>query len=117
VRIPSWLISLPLAAVVVSFALTNRGVETFALWPLPFTVEAPVWAAVFVGVAIGFVFGALSVWVGRLRLGRRARREAARAERAERALADIKAAAAPIPEPRSASGLPVQGPGADRPAA
>jgi len=111
------LISLPLAAVAVSFALSNRGMETFALWPLPFTVEAPVWAAVFVGVAIGFLFGALSVWGGRWRAGRRARREAARAERAERELADIKSAAAPIPEPRRVTGLPVVGPGVDHPAA
>jgi len=117
VRIPSWLISLPLAAVVVSFALSNRGVETFSLWPLPFTVEAPTWAAVFVGVAIGFLFGALSVWGGRLRAGRRARREASRADRALRELEEIKAARAPIPEPRGASGLPTAGPGGDRPAA
>lgn len=103
-RIPSWLISLPLAAVAVSFALSNRAVESFTLWPLPIAIDAPVWAGVFVGVALGFALGALAVWGGRLRAGRRARREAARADRAERELAEIKssraaAPAGPVPPP------------------
>lgn len=116
-RIPSWLISIPLAAVAVSFALSNRATEAFTFWPLPLTVEAPIWAAVFVGLAIGFFLGAFTVWVGRLRVGRRARREAARADRAERELAEIKAAHAPIPEPRRDPGISVAGPDTGRPAA
>lgn len=56
-RLFSWLIGFPLAVVAALFAVSNKGATTFALWPLPFTVEAPLYLATLIALVAGFVVG------------------------------------------------------------
>src|SRR5579862_6143323 len=66
-----WILVLFAAAVLASFAASNREAVALALWPLPFALELPLYLALLVAMLIGFVAGALSAWIG----GRRRRRE------------------------------------------
>ena len=40
-RYLSWIITIPIALVIVSFAVSNRGPVDLALWPLPFEITVP----------------------------------------------------------------------------
>ncbi len=92
----SWIITLPIAVVAVLFAVSNRMEVTLALWPLPFTLDAPVYLAALVALVVGFVAGGFIAWVGQGRNRRRARVESDRARRLEGELkqAEKRAAAA-----------------------
>lgn len=50
---------IPLAAVVVAFTISNRGVVQLDLWPSPYRFEVPVFAAVLGAAVIGFLCGAI----------------------------------------------------------
>lgn len=67
------LLAVLLALPVVLFVLSNRGVVTLRLWPLPGGVDLPLAVAGLALAAIGFLLGALVVWLsvlpGRLRAG------------------------------------------------
>lgn len=121
-RLLSWLVSLPVALAAVLFAISNRESVTLALWPLPFTVTAPVYLAALLALLAGFLAGGAVVWFGqhgeRWRAGRLARRVSRleeelrqakqRAATAEKRLAELKqpvsgapAALASLPMPPS----------------
>lgn len=74
-----WFIAGPLIAVAVLFALSNRGFVELSIWPLPFSVDAPVYLVALGGLAVGFFAGGVVAWFG-------AGRTRARARAAERAL-------------------------------
>jgi len=78
-RLIGWIVGLPLAVVVIAFAVANRGPVVVSLDPLPFVVEAPLFAVVFAGLVAGMVIGALLAWLGGFKKGRRARDKGARA--------------------------------------
>lgn len=89
-RLLSWIIMVPVALVVISFAVSNRDVVTVGLWPVPFTLQAPLFAVVLlVGVA-GVVVGAFIAWVSGRKARSRARANARRAETAERELSTLR---------------------------
>jgi uncharacterized integral membrane protein len=69
-----WLLVLVAAAALASFAASNRAAVSLGLWPLPFALELPLYLALLAAMAIGFIAGAVSAWVG----GRRWRRETRR---------------------------------------
>lgn len=71
-----WIITIPLAALAVVFAVNNNGPSEIDLWPLPFQVELPLFALGFAGVLIGYFVGAVSAWVSGRRWRRLARTEA-----------------------------------------
>lgn len=50
---------IPLAAVVVVFTISNRGVVTLDLWPTPFRFDVPLFSAVLAAAIVGFLIGAL----------------------------------------------------------
>lgn len=54
-----WLVGLPLAAVTVLFALSNRQAVTLALWPLDEALVIPVYLAALLPALTGFLLGLL----------------------------------------------------------
>lgn len=50
-------------AVVVTFAIANRGPVEVSYWPLPFARTVPLYAVLLAGVLIGVVLGALAAWL------------------------------------------------------
>ena len=64
-RFPGWLIGIPVALVISLFAVSNRAPVAMALWPLPDTVEAPLYLVVLAAVLLGFVWGAGAATVAR----------------------------------------------------
>lgn len=70
-RVLSWLIGLPLAAVVVAFAVANRAPVVVVPWPLPFEIEMPVYLLALGALALGLLIGMVWGWA-RGRYGRRA---------------------------------------------
>ena len=57
-RFPGWLIGIPFALVISMFAVSNRGPVALALWPMPETLEVPVYLVVLLSLLAGFVLGA-----------------------------------------------------------
>lgn len=54
---------IPLAAVVVAFTISNRGTVTIDLWPAPYSLDVPVFAAVLAAVLLGFIAGGIVSFV------------------------------------------------------
>jgi len=63
VRYLTWIVTLPLTLIVVSFAISNRELAALELWPLPGAIELPVFVIVLVPLAIGVVLGGLVDWL------------------------------------------------------
>jgi len=76
-----WLIAGPLIVLAVLFALSNRGTVELSIWPLPFTLPAPIYLVALGGLAVGFFAGGVVAWFG----AGRARARARAAERTVRA--------------------------------
>lgn len=58
-----WIITVPIAIVVVLFAVVNRAPVALSLWPLPWEIEAPVFLFTLGAIVFGFLFGAVVAWV------------------------------------------------------
>ncbi|WP_137128494.1 lipopolysaccharide assembly protein LapA domain-containing protein [Roseomonas sp. HF4] len=93
-----WLLFLPLAVLVVLFALSNRDVVELRLWPFDIAWAAPLALAVLLPAGIAFLLGAAIVWFSDLPARRRGwsaqRRAAALQREIDRIHALEKAAAA-----------------------
>ena len=79
-RYLAWLITIPLAAVAVSFAVSNRELASFVLWPFPQELVVPRFLAVLVPLALGIILGALIAWGAAGRSRRLARQRGYRLE-------------------------------------
>ena len=87
-RVLSWLLMIPLGAVVVAFTVSNRSRVSIDLSPAPYSFEVPVFAAILGAAFFGFLMGGLISFLsagGRrtrtrelVRLLEKSRREAAR---------------------------------------
>jgi uncharacterized integral membrane protein len=86
-RYLSWIITIPIALLIVSFAVSNRETVELNLWPLPFQVWAPVYLVGLLALALGFLAGGLVAWLAGRRHRVNARRQTRRAERLEQDLA------------------------------
>lgn len=93
-RYISWIITLPIALFAVLFAISNQGTVTFALWPTPFTLEAPIYLATLLALLVGFVAGGFIAWANQHRNRVRARRAEDRVYYLERELQETQARAA-----------------------
>jgi uncharacterized integral membrane protein len=71
VRFINTVIAVIVALAVVLFAVSNRQEVEVTLWPLPFQVNAGVYAVVLVAVLVGFIAGMIATWMA----GGGARRE------------------------------------------
>ena len=101
-RLIGWLIGAPLAAAAAVFAVANRSSVGADLWPLPWTVEAPLYLFVLLALFTGFLAGAAVAWASSLAARRRVRSEArteveaARRESGTRAARPSGAAETPL---------------------
>lgn len=82
-RIFHWLVFVPIAAIVIVFAVANRQWVTISFDPFnrvhPFaTIDMPLWALFFVGAFFGMFAGWLVAWIGQGK-----HRKAARAAKIE----------------------------------
>ena len=57
-----WLITVPLALILIVFAVNNRHLVDVSLWPLDFIVRWPLFVFVYIGVVAGFLAGAAIAW-------------------------------------------------------
>ena len=72
-RLLSKLIFIPVAAVVIMFAVANRQTLTLELWPLPFAVDLPVYLAVLGALVVGVLIGGSVQWMSDIKWRGRAR--------------------------------------------
>ena len=72
-----WVLFIIVAAAAALFAVANREAVVVSFDPLPYSVEPPLYLAIFAMVVAGGLIGALVTWLS----GHRARRELARARR------------------------------------
>ena len=89
-----WLITVPVAVIVVVFAVNNRADADVSLWPLDIVVAWPLFVFVFIGAGIGFALGAVLMWFSGAPARKRARERAARIRELERQAAQDAPAAA-----------------------
>lgn len=57
-----WIIGLPLAAIAIIFAVSNRQMVTVELWPLPWTADLPLYLLSLGTIAVGVVIGGIFAW-------------------------------------------------------
>ena len=81
-RFIGWLIAIPVAFVVVAFAIANRSSVSVYFDPLPYKLDIPLWAVVIGALAFGFILGAMIRWI----FDQRWRGEARQAQRHNRVL-------------------------------
>ena len=108
-RYLSWIVTLPIALFAVLFAISNREPVTFALWPTPFTLEAPIYLATLVALLGGFIAGGFIAWANQHRNRARARRAEDRVFYLERELQETQARAAAAEKRVAELTLPVSG--------
>ncbi len=101
-RFLSWLVGLPLAAVIVVFAISNRQAATVGLWPLDRALTAPLYLVVLAPLVVGLILGTLLGGAGTIRARWEARSQARRAAELERAVANLRTPALPAIAPPSA---------------
>lgn len=77
-RYLSWIVTIPLAFIAISFAVSNREPLVLKLWPLPGEVETYVFLPVLVALVAGFVAGGAIAWWSGGRYRRLARRQSSR---------------------------------------
>lgn len=102
----TWPITIPLAIVIVALAIANRENVAVELWPLPFTVELPLFVLPLGGLMVGFFLGGAYAGITTARWWRRARRSAARVDTLERKLTSLAQQAASATRGDSAQRLP-----------
>mgnify|MGYP000152857221 CR=1 FL=1 len=78
-RIVTWIIIIPVAAVMVAFAVANRQTVTVSFDPLSATAPAyvatlPLFILLFAALILGVMVGGFAAWLGQGKWRRRARR-------------------------------------------
>ncbi|MEK9672191.1 MAG: hypothetical protein VW268_06765 [Rhodospirillaceae bacterium] len=89
-KILSWIVLLPLIAVLVSFSLSNRDALVLRLWPTDLEVTAPAFIVGLAGIFVGFLWGAAALWLSGGEARRRARQNARAAGEREREVTRLK---------------------------
>lgn len=82
-----WIVVFVIAAVLASFAASNRDSVALALWPLPFVAALPVYLAMLGALCLGAILGALAASVSAARWRREARRRGRRLAALQREIA------------------------------
>jgi len=63
VRFIGWIVAVPVAFIVIAFAIANRTPISVHFDPLPYELDIPLWAAVIGALAFGFILGAVIRWL------------------------------------------------------
>ena len=101
-----WLVTAPLALLLIIFAVSNRDSTIVTFWPLPAELAAPLYLVVLLALLVGFLVGELVAWIN----GRRWRREARfRARRIEALERELAATQAQLAAHQGTARLPVSG--------
>lgn len=74
VRFLRLLLGLIAVIVIMVFAIANRAPVDVSFFPVPTTIELPVYGVFLLGLVLGVLIGGIGVWLGSLRQGREARR-------------------------------------------
>lgn len=93
-RLLSKLVFIPIAAVVIIFAVANRHAVTLELWPLPFAVDLPVYLAILGALVAGVLVGGSVQWASDTKWRRRARVSGREANALARELSTVQESAA-----------------------
>jgi uncharacterized integral membrane protein len=110
IRFLKGLVLLPVAVVVILFAVANREPVRLSLDPFSqvpaFSASVPLYAVLFAAVAVGIVVGGIFAWLGQGKVRRAARQRGRAVRRLEDETARLRAYA---PEPVApAGGLPAR---------
>jgi len=89
-RLVTLIITLPIVALAVLFAIDNRDAVSFRLTPFSPELELPLFLLVLGVFAAGFLLGGLFVWVHDLHIRCERRREAKRASKLEAELDTLR---------------------------
>lgn len=95
----SWLISIPLSAVAISFAVSNLTPVQLQLWPFIGSIEVPAFTLVLVTLVLAFFAGGITVWVGQHGHRKAERLHQARADRVQKELDDLRGSLRPVAPP------------------
>ncbi len=85
----SWILTLPLLAVAVVFAIANREWVTLDLWPFDLSLRLPLFVVLLASLFVGLSIGGLAAWLSAGRTRRRGRRQRRRIEELERDVARL----------------------------
>lgn len=86
----SWIITIPILAIAIIFAVNHRQRTPIDLWPLPMEVAPPLYMLVLGAIFIGFLLGGTVVWWSQGRHRRRARERRYRIEQLEREVSRLQ---------------------------
>lgn len=90
-----WLLLLPVAIVLIAFAIANRAPVAVRLDPLPFAIDMPLYAVGLTGIFIGLLAGGVMTWLRGHRWRKLARELQRDNEQLERELAPHRAPGGP----------------------
>lgn len=108
----SWIVTIPVTVVAVVFAVANREPVPLSFWPLPWSVDLPVYLIVLGCLLAGFLLGGFVAWVAAAPRRRRARRTTERARELAQELAELRRREAELRAARAEQTAPVPGAGA-----
>ena len=93
----SWLVTVPITAIVVIFAVANRMPVEIDLFPLPWSPVLPAYLLVLGSLFLGFLVGAGVAWLAAGPKRRRLRRRAAAADALAREVDELRRRETPTP--------------------
>jgi len=102
-RVLAWSVGLPVAVLVILFAVSNRQPIAVGLWPFAEGVVAPAYVVALVPLAIGFLLGGGLAGVGTVRARMRHRAERRKVRAIERSMDELRARSRPGPVPSVAA--------------
>lgn len=94
-RIFRWLVGLPIALIVIAFAIANRRWVTLSFDPFSqdapaAAMDMPLWLLFFLGIFVGLIVGWIGAWLAQGRHRKAARDARAEAARLQAELADLR---------------------------
>ncbi len=90
-RLFHWLVTAPLALVLVVFAVSNRARVVVTLWPFPFELDTPLFLVILLSLLVGLLFGLLLAWMAGAPTRRESRARAKRIAVLEREVDGLRA--------------------------
>jgi uncharacterized integral membrane protein len=90
VKLIRWLVTAPLALVLVVFAVSNRETVSVTFWPTPFEIDMPLYLVVLAALLLGFLLGQFIAWINGGKKRREARDKARRVRELESEVENLR---------------------------